>query len=131
VLYTRCLIHALHSARADVAGGYATVIGNGAKSLATDATSKTIVIGTDAKIGASHTNVCVLGGQTNGTSIVDYGASHFYYMPFPTYTASATVTAADVVGGVILFNLTTSATCTFPSVTAIFNAVRPRTRFSG
>ena len=110
---------------ADVKGGYATIIGNRAVSNATSATSKVILIGTDAKISATHTNVCVLGGQTNNTSIVDYGRGHLFYMPIVVYSASATLTAANVLGGLVIFNATVSCTATFPTMAAIFTAVRP------
>lgn len=109
---------------ANALGGQTTIIGNRAVSSATSAAANVILIGTDAKASTNITNACMIGGQTNNTFITDYGRGHMLYMPLVTYTASATITAADVLGGVVLFNLTTSATCTFPTQAQIFAAMK-------
>lgn len=102
--------------------GQCTIIGNNAVCNATSSSSKVILLGDDAQISATHTAVCVMGGQTNGMDIVNYGRGHMLYMPIVTYGASATITGADICGGVIIFSSGTF-TCTFPTEKTIFDAM--------
>lgn len=103
--------------------GQCTIIGNRAVCNATSSASKVILIGDDAQISATHTAVCVLGGQTNGSSIVDYGLGHMYYMPIATYSGSSTVSGADICGGVITF-ASGAVTCYFPTEKVVFDAMK-------
>jgi hypothetical protein len=102
--------------------GRATVIGNNATCAATSGTSNVILIGNDASISATHTNVCVFGGQSTNTPVLSYGRGPLLYIPITTKGADTTLTGAEVLSGLILFT-NGSFICTFPTEQTIFDAM--------
>lgn len=102
--------------------GNATIIGHNAVCNVTSGDSRVILIGNGASLSATHTNVCVLGGSTKNTALVTFGRGPLFFIPITTKGASATLTGAEVLSGLIVFNNGTW-TCTFPSDQTIFDAM--------
>ena len=103
--------------------GQCTIIGHRAVCNSGNSLGKIILIGDDASISSTHTNICVLGGQTNKSTIVDYGRGHMFYMTPSNYTASAVLSGVDICSGLVTFT-GGSFTCTFPPEVIIFDAMK-------